>query len=271
MSHELREIEIRETPRLSPEQAGILDLHSVLNVLNVLACELQLLGIALENDSEVLSSSLAFCERLASALSRPGEALALVATTDDGAREVLSEVDALIGRHPEQAGRVAVVNGRASIGSVLEVFCVRAKEILARAEHPLEWRAYEPEGLRSGLVQVLRAIESLRAIGGDASFFESLVDEFISDSAHIVDRIVAAVNGNDADTVRFETHALRSSAAHFGARRLHQLCVSVSGITHDALAKKGQAFLADLRREYRLAVEELYRHTGLSSREAKRG
>lgn len=115
------------------------------------------------------------------------------------------------------------------------------------------------------------AIESLRAIGGDASFFESLVDEFISDSAHIVDRIVAAINTNDADTVRFETHALRSSAAHFGARRLHQLCVSVSGITHEQLAKKGQAFLADLRREYRLAVEELYRHTGLAAREAKRG
>ncbi len=115
------------------------------------------------------------------------------------------------------------------------------------------------------------AIESLRAIGGDATFFESLVDEFISDSAHIVDRIVTAINTNDADTVRFETHALRSSAAHFGARRLHQLCVSVSGITHETLAKKGQAFLADLRREYRLAVEELYRHTGLSAREAKRG
>ncbi len=115
------------------------------------------------------------------------------------------------------------------------------------------------------------AIESLRAIGGDATFFESLVDEFISDSAHIVDRIVTAVNTNDADTVRFETHALRSSAAHFGARRLHQLCVSVSGISHEQLAKKGQAFLADLRREYRLAVEELYRHTGLSAREAKRG
>jgi two-component system, sensor histidine kinase RpfC len=115
------------------------------------------------------------------------------------------------------------------------------------------------------------AIESLRAIGGDATFFESLVDEFISDSAHIVDRIITAVNTNDADTVRFETHALRSSAAHFGARRLHQLCVSVSGITHDTLAKKGQSFLADLRREYRLAMEELYRHTGLSAREAKRG
>ncbi len=115
------------------------------------------------------------------------------------------------------------------------------------------------------------AIESLRAIGGDATFFESLVDEFISDSAHIVDRIVTAINTNDADTVRFETHALRSSAAHFGARRLHQLCVSVSGITHETLAKKGQSFLADLRREYRLAVEELYRHTGLSAREAKRG
>jgi len=71
--------------------------------------------------------------------------------------------------------------------------------------------------------------------------------------------------------VRFETHALRSSAAHFGARRLHQLCVSMSGIAHEALAKKGQGFLADLRREYRLAVEELYRHTGIAAREAKRG
>jgi two-component system sensor histidine kinase RpfC len=115
------------------------------------------------------------------------------------------------------------------------------------------------------------AIESLRAIGGDATFFESLVDEFISDSAAVVDRIVAAVNANDAEGVRFETHALRSSAAHFGARRLHQLCVSVSGISHETLAKKAQGFLADLRREYRLAVEELYRHTGLSAREAKRG
>jgi HPt (histidine-containing phosphotransfer) domain-containing protein len=115
------------------------------------------------------------------------------------------------------------------------------------------------------------AIESLRAIGGDATFFESLVDEFISDSTAVVDRIVAAVNANDAEGVRFETHALRSSAAHFGARRLHQLCVSVSGISHEALAKKGQSFVADLRREYRLAVEELYRHTGLAAREAKRG
>jgi hypothetical protein len=45
----------------------------------------------------------------------------------------------------------------------------------------------------------------------------------------------------------------------------------MSGISHDSLAKKGPAFLADLRREYRLAVEELYRHTGLAAREAKRG
>ncbi len=160
MSSELPEIEIRETPRLTPEQAGILDLHSVLNVLNVLACELQLLGIALENDSEVLRRSLAFCERFTRALSHPAEALALAGSTDAGAQEVLGEVDALIRRHPEQAGRVTVANSRASIGSVLEVFCIRAKEILERAEHPLDWRAYEPEALRAGLVQVLRAIES---------------------------------------------------------------------------------------------------------------
>ncbi len=115
------------------------------------------------------------------------------------------------------------------------------------------------------------AVESLRAIGGDPSFFEALVDEFVADSASILDRVAAAVAAGDADAVRFETHALRSSAAHFGARRLHQLCVSVSGITEDSLAKRGPGFLGDLRREYRLAVEELYRHTGLAAREARRG
>ncbi|MGH7006765.1 MAG: response regulator, partial [Alphaproteobacteria bacterium] len=111
------------------------------------------------------------------------------------------------------------------------------------------------------------AIESLRAIGGDADFFESLVDEFIADSAVIVERVAKAVAEDDAEGVRFETHALRSSAAHFGARRLHQLCVSVSGIARDDLAKKGEAFLADLKREYRLAVEELRRQTGVRVRE----
>lgn len=111
------------------------------------------------------------------------------------------------------------------------------------------------------------AIESLRAIGGDADFFESLVDEFIADSAAVVEKIVKAVADGDAEGVRFETHALRSSAAHFGARRLHQLCVSVSGITTDELAKKGEPFLADIKREYRLAVEELRRQTGVRVRE----
>jgi two-component system sensor histidine kinase RpfC len=111
------------------------------------------------------------------------------------------------------------------------------------------------------------AIESLRAIGGDADFFESLVDEFIADSAVIVERVGKAVAEDDAEGVRFETHALRSSAAHFGARRLHQLCVSVSGIGKGELEKKGEAFLAELKREYRLAVEELRRQTGVRVRE----
>jgi two-component system sensor histidine kinase RpfC len=111
------------------------------------------------------------------------------------------------------------------------------------------------------------AIESLRAIGADATFFESLVEEFIADSSIIIDRIAQAVGQTDAETVRFESHALRSSAAHFGARRLHQLCVSVSGISRDELLQRGQAFLADLRREYRLAVEELRRQSGLRIRE----
>jgi two-component system sensor histidine kinase RpfC len=112
------------------------------------------------------------------------------------------------------------------------------------------------------------AIESLRAIGADSSFFESLVEEFISDSSAIVERIESAVAGADVEVLRFEAHALRSAAAHFGARRLHQLCVSVSGITRAELAQRGQKFTADLKREFRLAVEELRRQSDTIRREA---
>ncbi len=110
-------------------------------------------------------------------------------------------------------------------------------------------------------------LAALRALGNGDRFFDDLVDEFIAESRGIVDAIAAATDRRDAEEVRAQAHALRSSAAHFGALRLHQHCVSVGGITRDELAKSGKTFVRDLRREYRVVVDELLREIGAKVRE----
>jgi two-component system sensor histidine kinase RpfC len=103
------------------------------------------------------------------------------------------------------------------------------------------------------------ALDALRALGDGGSFLRMLADDFLADSAATVDRIAEAAAAHDARGVRDGAHALRSSAAHLGARRLHRVCVSVGGVTDGDLSVKGDAFVAELRREFDLLRAELTR------------
>ena len=100
------------------------------------------------------------------------------------------------------------------------------------------------------------AIDSLRALGG-ADFYQDLVHEFLTDAARIMERVGVAVSTGNAREVRDATHAMRSAAAHFGARRLHRLCMSVSKITEDDIRIRGEAFLEELTSELGLVSREL--------------
>ncbi|MGE0737019.1 MAG: response regulator, partial [Alphaproteobacteria bacterium] len=110
------------------------------------------------------------------------------------------------------------------------------------------------------------AIESLKSLGDDDMFFASLVEDFLADSEDVLIRIERAVAKDDARAVRDATHALRSSAAHFGARRLYQVLMSVSNITEADLMIRGRSFLRSLRAEYQLVRVELMRHSGVHRR-----
>ncbi len=106
------------------------------------------------------------------------------------------------------------------------------------------------------------ALEALRALGDGEEFVAMLAEDFLADSAETVNRIVDAVNSCDARGVRDGAHALRSSAAHFGARRLHGVCISVSGVTVGELMERGAALAAELHREFELVRVELARLLG---------
>ena len=65
------EVEITEIPPLSPGESSLLDMHTLLNVLNVLYGELSLLGLTLGDDPELLRPALVVCDRFKADLGNP--------------------------------------------------------------------------------------------------------------------------------------------------------------------------------------------------------
>ena len=103
------------------------------------------------------------------------------------------------------------------------------------------------------------ALEALRALYRSPAMFAELVEEFIADTGRLVDALVAAVAANDVTAARDQAHALRSSAAHFGARRLHQTCLGFGRIGADEMRMRAAALTGELKQGYALVVDVLRR------------
>lgn len=103
------------------------------------------------------------------------------------------------------------------------------------------------------------ALDALRALGDGNEFLRLLADDFLADSKRTIEDIVEAVSEGDTCGVRDGAHALRSSAAHFGARRLHGWCVAVGDVTESDLLSGGDKIVKELRGEFDLVQSELSR------------
>jgi len=90
------------------------------------------------------------------------------------------------------------------------------------------------------------AIDQLRLISDDSTFFRSLVLDFLEDTRETLACLKEGVDQGNPEIVRDQAHAMRSSASHFGAQQLFNLCLSVSQIDKEDLDLKGQRFLKDV-------------------------
>ncbi len=103
----------------------------------------------------------------------------------------------------------------------------------------------------------LHAIESLRALGGDETFFTGVISDFLSDGEAIIDSLAMAVELGHIGSVREHAHALRSSAAHVGATRLHAITRDLYDLRADEVQTRGREMLERLRKEFGLVTEAL--------------
>jgi signal transduction histidine kinase len=155
----MREIEITEIPPLQPHEQSLLAMHSLLNVFNVLRGELAMIGLALARDDELLVRSLAWCDAVVASLDDPAAGLATARAVGTHAAAVFAEIDTALAAHPEKRGGPEVEESLANLRSVFAILSVRAREQLARAEHPDRWEEFSVAELRRDFLAVFVAFE----------------------------------------------------------------------------------------------------------------
>lgn len=155
----MREIEITEIPPLKPNEQSLLAMHSLLNVCNVLRGELALIGLALAEDDTLLVGALAWCDAMVASLDDPVAGLAAAHGADAQAAAVFAEIAAVLAAHPGKRDSAEIAQSVANLRSVFAILSVRARELLARAQHPDRWEEFSVAELRRDFLAVFAALE----------------------------------------------------------------------------------------------------------------
>jgi signal transduction histidine kinase len=154
----MTEIEIVDIPPLQPREHSLIEMHSLLNVLNVLRGELALIGLTLAGDDALLERSLALCATLISDLQDPSAGLAGARVAEANARFILAEIETVLDRYPGSRTNPDIEEALADLESVFRILAVRAREVLARAQDPERWFMHSAAAIRSDFIEAFTAI-----------------------------------------------------------------------------------------------------------------
>lgn len=140
------------------DQETLLDMHSVLNVFNVIVAELTFLALEM-NDPANLRQLQETAVETARSLHDPEKALSQVRNIENFIATVRSTIAAAVEAHPGAAENPAVIQGRENLESIFSILRVRAREIEARASSPDAWVRHEIDQLKTNFINVFSAIE----------------------------------------------------------------------------------------------------------------
>ena len=155
----MHEVEILELPPLKPNEQSLLEMHSLLNIFNVLRGELVLIGLQVDGNDGLLKRSLALCDQLIASLSDRTTSLATAQATEEHAAAIFGEIETLWENHPDTRHHPEVVESLANLESVFSILRVRARELLARAQLQDRWVECSVAMLQRDFTGVFAAIE----------------------------------------------------------------------------------------------------------------
>jgi signal transduction histidine kinase len=152
------EVEITDLPELTGEQSALIDMHSVVNIMNVLLNELEYLEEVI-GEGEQLQPAVDAIQRMHLGLRSSDDVGAELGNLLSSEDRVMEAVHAALEARPDAGEDPDVRDSVSNLQSVFAVLDTRARELLDRVHAPEKWTDHDVEQLTANFTQVLAAIE----------------------------------------------------------------------------------------------------------------
>ena len=143
--------------KLSNEQEALIEMHSFLNVMNVLIAEISLLGMNFEKEDE-LQSVVDHCFNITKALTDKETATEAAKNIKLTQNFILSNIKSAINLSPDDENYSEYQQTIDNIQSIFKILDVRVREIFVRANNPEKWIVFNINELQQNFVNVFNAI-----------------------------------------------------------------------------------------------------------------
>lgn len=152
-----RKMEITLELDLTFQEESLLNMHSVVNVFNIISLELTRMSMALggESNLDFLVREVVATARM---LDDPTEARPRIESVEETITTIRSAIDAVPPTTVRERAEV-VTEVRENLASIFDVLRVRARELLARWDDPDAWVDHDVTQLKNNFSTVFRAIE----------------------------------------------------------------------------------------------------------------
>jgi len=143
---------------VTAEEESLLDMHSVLNVINIISLELLEISAKLNRD-KVVFALVEEISDVAQSLCDPEAAFQAVSNVDGLIKHIRLSLAEAMKRHAPRAVEACQVNID-NLESIFSIVRIRAQEIVSRKARSDEWVQYEVEHLRNNFHAFLKAVET---------------------------------------------------------------------------------------------------------------
>jgi signal transduction histidine kinase len=148
-------MEITKKLELNEEQNQLLDLHSLVNVLNILISEIYLLQMEIENE-ERLDDAAGLILSFSDKVKNKNTLINALEDAPEIKKDILNSVN--IALEPLKSNE-KVEEALENINSIFEIFDVRVREMLTRLKDDVDWKWHDIQQLKENFLNVFAAIE----------------------------------------------------------------------------------------------------------------
>jgi len=151
------EKEINVKIEIAEEDRNLIDLHSFLNILNILTAEIYNLQL-INDELDSLSSTIQLIQSIANSLKNKEKSTYVINNVDNYINQILENANdyVLSSNLSEDETAIHII---ANIKSIIEIMKVRVKEIIARMTDVNEWVEHSKKGLEYNFNNLFAAIE----------------------------------------------------------------------------------------------------------------